>query len=130
MRLGIMTGFLSMTWLLINPGSVSWPLAPIVLYSLQSPTHPITQRHSAGLTETQQEGFPMRPLTALLTGLCLMAALAAVAGSGAALSAQTESASLFTVHLPLVAMDQPRIRLAALYYDSETSGEADEAFRL
>ncbi len=72
----------------------------------------------------------MRPLTALFAGLCLMAALAAVAASGAAMRVQSEPASLFTVHLPLVAMDQPRIRLAALYYDSETSGEPDEAFRL
>jgi hypothetical protein len=37
---------------------------------------------------------------------------------------------MVTVYLPLVAMEQPRIRLAALYYDSETTNEPDEAFRL
>ena len=34
------------------------------------------------------------------------------------------------VYFPLVPLEQPRIRLAALYYDSETANEPDEAFRL
>lgn len=34
------------------------------------------------------------------------------------------------VFLPLSPLGQPTVRLAALYYDSETSGEPDEAFRL
>ncbi len=35
-----------------------------------------------------------------------------------------------TVYLPLLPINQPILRLAALYYDSETTGEPDEAFRL
>lgn len=34
------------------------------------------------------------------------------------------------VYFPLVPMQQPRIRLAALYYDTETANEPDEAFRV
>ncbi|MER2598497.1 MAG: phospholipase D-like domain-containing protein [Caldilineales bacterium] len=34
------------------------------------------------------------------------------------------------VFIPLVPVEQPRIRLAALYYDSETTNEPDEAFRV
>ena len=34
------------------------------------------------------------------------------------------------VYLPLLPINRPMLRLAALYYDSETTGEPDEAFRL
>ncbi|HNS04238.1 MAG TPA: phospholipase D-like domain-containing protein [Anaerolineae bacterium] len=71
----------------------------------------------------------MRPLKTLLIGGLLAFLLLAAAGSGGA-TPPSQPASPFTVFLPLLAMEQPRIRLAALYYDSETSGEADEAFRL
>ena len=36
----------------------------------------------------------------------------------------------FSVYLPIVGVARPRVRLVALYYDTETSGEPDEAFRL
>ncbi len=72
----------------------------------------------------------MRPFKALLTGPLLALTLAAGAGSGGTMSAGDPTASPATVFLPLLAMDQPRIRLAALYYDSETTNEPDEAFRL
>ncbi len=71
----------------------------------------------------------MRPLKALLIGGLLASMLAAAAGSGGAMN-PAQPASPSTVFLPLLAMDQPRIRLAALYYDSETTNEPDEAFRL
>lgn len=34
------------------------------------------------------------------------------------------------MYLPLVPIGQPIVRMAAVYYDSETTGEPDEAFRL
>jgi len=66
------------------------------------------------------------PVLAVLAGL----AVGMTAGSGGATPLASPPAHQFIVYLPLVAMQQPRIRLAALYYDSETSGETDEAFRL
>jgi cardiolipin synthase A/B len=72
----------------------------------------------------------MRPLNLLLVVMLLALAVGVVAGSGGATTAPLEPASQFTVYLPLVSMDQPRVRLAALYYDSETTNEPDEAFRL
>lgn len=71
----------------------------------------------------------MRPLKTLLIGGLLALILLAAAGSGGAMTA-VQPASQSMTFLPLIAMEQPRIRLAALYYDSETSGETDEAFRL
>lgn len=35
-----------------------------------------------------------------------------------------------TIFLPMAGIDRPAVRIAALYYDSETTGEPDEAFRL
>ncbi|MBE2234433.1 MAG: hypothetical protein IAE85_13155 [Anaerolinea sp.] len=66
------------------------------------------------------------PVLAVLAGL----AVGMTAGSGGATPLASPPAHQFIVYLPLVTMQQPRIRLAALYYDSETSGETDEAFRL
>ncbi len=71
----------------------------------------------------------MRPLIAFLASALLALTLSAAAASGRTMNSALP-ASPSTVFLPLVALDQPRIRLAALYYDSETTGEADEAFRL
>ncbi len=71
----------------------------------------------------------MRLLKAFATGVLLALLLLAAAGLGGAMN-PAQPASPSTVFLPLVAMDQPRIRLAALYYDSETTNEPDEAFRL
>jgi len=71
----------------------------------------------------------MRPLKTLLIGGLLALILLAAAGSGGAMTA-VQPASQSMTFLPLIAMQQPRIRLAALYYDSETSGETEEAFRL
>lgn len=68
--------------------------------------------------------------TLLVLAVFVALALSMTAGAGGAMPPVSQPASLFTVYLPLVALDQPRIRLAALYYDSETTGEADEAFRL
>ncbi len=72
----------------------------------------------------------MRPRHLLVITLFVVLALGMTAGSGGAMPLAAQPASLSTLFLPLVTMDQPRIRLAALYYDSETTGEADEAFRL
>ena len=72
----------------------------------------------------------MRRFNPLVVVGFLAAALLSGAGSGGAAIAPPQPASLSTVYLPLLALDQPRIRLAALYYDSETSNEPDEAFRL
>ncbi len=71
----------------------------------------------------------MRPLKALLIGGLLALTLAAAAGSGGAMN-PAQPVSLSTVYLPLIAQGTPRVRLAALYYDSETTDEPDEAFRL
>jgi phosphatidylserine/phosphatidylglycerophosphate/cardiolipin synthase-like enzyme len=72
----------------------------------------------------------MRPFYLLLVVVLLALAIAAAAGSDGATTAPLKPTSQFTAYLPLLAMDQPRIRLAALYYDSETTNEPDEAFRL
>lgn len=66
------------------------------------------------------------PVLAVLAGL----AVGMTTSSGGATPLASPPADQFTVYLPLAVMEQPRIRLAALYYDSETSGEVDEAFRL
>lgn len=66
----------------------------------------------------------------LATAALLAAALLLVAASAAATPAAPQPAIQPAVYLPLVTVDQPRVRLAALAYDSETSGEPDEAFRL
>jgi hypothetical protein len=72
----------------------------------------------------------MRLRTLLVLAVFAALALGMTAGSGGAISPASQPAAQFTVYLPLLAMDQPRIRLAALYYDSETTNEPDEAFRL
>ena len=72
----------------------------------------------------------MRHLIPLVVVVLLAAARLNAAGPGGATAAPQEPASQFNVYLPRIAMDQPLIRLAALYYDSETSGEPDEAFRV
>lgn len=72
----------------------------------------------------------MRLRTLLVLAVFVALALGMTAGAGGAMPPVSQPASLFTVYLPVVAMDQPRIRLAALYYDSETTNEPDEAFRL
>jgi len=72
----------------------------------------------------------MRLRTLLVLAVFAALALGMTAGSGGAISPASQPADQFTVYLPLLAMDQPRIRLAALYYDSETSNEPEEAFRL
>lgn len=72
----------------------------------------------------------MRRLIPLVVVVLLAAARFNAAGSGGAKAAPHEPASQFNVYLPRIAMDQPLIRLAALYYDTETSGEPDEAFRV
>ena len=43
---------------------------------------------------------------------------------------RSQKTSEIVAFLPLVPIGQPILRLAALYYDSETTGEPDEAFRL
>jgi phosphatidylserine/phosphatidylglycerophosphate/cardiolipin synthase-like enzyme len=62
----------------------------------------------------------------------VLLALAAgtAAGADGAMTAPLQPASPSAVYLPLATVSQPHLRLAALYYDSETSGEPDEAFRL
>lgn len=65
---------------------------------------------------------------ALMTALMLV--LASPGSPAAAPSAPAANSLAFSVYLPLVGVDRPRVRLAALYYDTETSGEPDEAFRL
>lgn len=73
----------------------------------------------------------MRLLNLFLVVVLLALAVGVAAGSGgAAAPAVLRPDDLSTVFVPLIAMDQPRVRLAALYYDSETSNEPDEAFRL
>lgn len=72
----------------------------------------------------------MRLRYLLVLAVLVALALGLTAGSGQAMPPPTQPAGLFTVYLPLLAVDEPHIRLAALYYDSETTGEPDEAFRL
>ena len=72
----------------------------------------------------------MRLRHLLVIAVFVALALGMTAGSGGAMPPTSQPADLFTAYLPLLAMDQPRIRLAALYYDSETTNEPDEAFRL
>ena len=45
-------------------------------------------------------------------------------------SASQPPAPQYRVFLPAAPLGQPLLRLASLYYDTETSGEPDEAFRL
>lgn len=72
----------------------------------------------------------MRLRTLLMFAVFVALVTGVTATSGKAMPFSSQPASPSTVFLPLVAMDQPRIRLAALYYDSETTNEPDEAFRL
>lgn len=67
-------------------------------------------------------------LNKLLVAVILMAVSTAAAGSGGA--RQGQAAEPRRVFLPAVAMQRPLIRLTALYYDTQTSGEPDEAFRV
>ncbi len=52
------------------------------------------------------------------------------AGADPARSARSPKTSQIVAYLPLLSIGQPTLRVAALYYDSETTGEPDEAFRL
>ncbi len=51
-------------------------------------------------------------------------------GVDSARSPRSPKTSEIVVYLPFVPIGQPIVRVAALYYDSETAGEPDEAFRL
>ena len=51
-------------------------------------------------------------------------------GANSARSPRSPKTSEIDVYLPLVPIGQPIVKVAALYYDSETTGEPDEAFRL
>ncbi|MCB0254523.1 MAG: hypothetical protein KDI55_12430 [Anaerolineae bacterium] len=57
-------------------------------------------------------------------------ALLFVAVSGGDTRANQPSVQQYHVFLPAAPVGQPRLRIAGLYYDTETSGEPDEAFRL
>ncbi len=72
----------------------------------------------------------MRLRNLLVLAFLAVLAVGMTASSGRATPPASPPVDQFTVYLPLAVMGQPRIRLAALYYDSETSGETDEAFRL
>lgn len=63
-------------------------------------------------------------------GAVLLVALLLIGLSRGEIWARQPSAQQYRVFLPSVPLAQPTARISSLYYDTETSGEPDEAFRL